>query len=210
MNIDGLPISNSGSLSTYLWPILCKAFDIPNPDVFPVALCVTVTKQKDLSFLDETLNEIKRLLINGFKFSSRTVPVELFQVVCDAPAKAMCKGAKSFSGYYCCDKCETRGKYLNRYRKITFPEIKNPILRTNESFRTKANPEHHIATTPFIDIPNFDMINAFPIYYMHQVLLGVQRRPLNIWVNEKKGLSCLHTNSFNVINDRLSKLPNQA
>ena len=54
------------------------------------------------------------------------------------------------------------------------------------------------------------MINAFPIYYMHQVLLGVQRRLLNIWVNEKKGLGRLHTNSFNVINDRLSKLPNQA
>ena len=210
MNIDGLLISISGSLSTYLWPILCKAFDIPNPDVFPVALCVTAAKPKDLSFLDETLNEIKRLLINGFKFSSRTVPVELFQVVCDAPAKAMCKGAKSFSGYYGCDKCETRGTYLHRYQKITFPEIKNPILRTNESFRTKTNPEHHIATTPFIDIPNFDMINAFPIYYMHQVLLGVQRRLLNIWVNEKKGLGSLNTNSFNVINDRLSKLPNQA
>ena len=73
--------------------ILCKAFDIPNPDVFPVALCVTAAKPKDLSFLDETLNEIKRLLINGFKFSSQTVPVELFKVVCDAPAKAMCKGA---------------------------------------------------------------------------------------------------------------------
>ena len=189
MNIDGLPISNSGSLSTYLWPILCKGFDIPNPDVCPVALCVTAAKPKDLSFLDETLNEIKRLLINGFKFSSRTVPVELFQVVCDAPAKAMCKGAKSFSGYYGCDKCETRGTYLHRYQKITFPEIKNLILRTNESFRTKTNPEHHIATTPFIDrpIPNVDIINAFPIYYMHQVLLGVQRRRLrNIWVNEKK------------------------
>ena len=98
MNIDGLPISNSGSLSTYLWPILCKGFNIPNPDVCPVALCVTAAKPKDLSFLDETLDKIKRLLINEFKFSSQTVPVELFQVVCDALAKAMCKGAKSFSG----------------------------------------------------------------------------------------------------------------
>ena len=122
----------------------------------------------------------------------------------------MCKGAKSFSGYYGCDKCETRGTYLHRYQKITFPEIKNPILRTNESFPTKTNPEHHNATTPFIDIPNFDMINAFPIYYMHQVLLGVQRRLLNIWINEKEGLGRLHTNSFNVVNDWLSKLPNQA
>ena len=134
MKIDGLPIG--GSLSTSLWPVLFKAFDIPNPGVFPVALCMTAAKPKDVLFLDETLNKVKRLVINGFKFSSRTVPVELFQVVCDAPAKTMCKGAKSFSGYYGIDKCETRGTYLHRYQKITIPEIKNLILRTNEFFWT--------------------------------------------------------------------------
>lgn len=137
MNIDGLPISKSGSLSTSLWPILCKVYDAPEFGVFPVAMCLTSAKPSDLAFLNQTLEEIQNMIAHGFAYSSRVVPVELFQVVCDAPARAMCKGIKSFSGYFGCDGCQIRGVYSHKFMKITYPQIRNLILRTDESFRAK-------------------------------------------------------------------------
>ena len=206
MNIDGLPISKSGSLSTSLWPVLCKVFDKPEFGVFPVALCVTSAKPSNLDFLTDTISEIKSMTDNGVMLNDTTIPVELFEVVCDAPAKAMCKSTKSFSGYFGCDKCTIKGTYLNKFQKLTYPDVEGLQVRTDQQFRSQSNQEHHTGVSPFVSIPDLDMINAFPIDYMHQVLLGVQRRLLNIWVKEAKGRGRLPSQKITAVSERLSKL----
>ena len=49
-------------------------------------------------------------------------------------------------------------------------------LRTDESFRRKADPEHHRGTSELEKLPLFDMVNGFSLDYMHLILLGVVKK----------------------------------
>lgn len=53
--------------------------------------------------------------------------------------------------------------------------------RTDNSFRAKVDEDHHVGTSPLISL-NINMVNDFPIDYMHNVCLGVMRKLLNYWV----------------------------
>ena len=66
--------------------------------------------------------------------------------------------------------------------RVTYQEVDNLVLRTNESFRNKAQEEHHKGTTLFCDMKHLDMVTKFPVDYMHQVCLGVMRTLLLTWI----------------------------
>lgn len=68
---------------------------------------------------------------------------------------------------------------------MTFPETENAQRRTDQSFRTQQNPDHHKNRTPFEDLP-IDMIRCFPVDYMHQTCLGCMRRLILVWLRGKK------------------------
>ncbi|MGH0123056.1 UNVERIFIED_CONTAM: hypothetical protein FKN15_047466 [Acipenser sinensis] len=52
----------------------------------------------------------------------------------------MVKASKLYSGYYGCDKCAQKGVWMGR---ITYQDVSNVKLRTDESFRIQTNEEHH-------------------------------------------------------------------
>lgn len=204
-NIDGIPMYKSACNS--LWPILCGVtihpFNIINSDIFPVALCYGRTKPSDLNFLSDTIEELKSLMENGLTFSNQLVRVSVSSIVCDAPAKALVKATKLFSGYYGCDKCEQKGEWHGR---MTYPECKLKP-RTDQSFREQRNEEHHNnGYSPFCDLP-IDMINDFPVDYMHQGCLGVMKRLLLLWMRGDKKFR-LAGFQVAMINDRLTELRN--
>lgn len=180
-NIDGLPLFKS--TNTSLWPILCKVHNQP-VQIFPVALTVGTSKPSNLDFLSDTIGELDNLLQNGFLSGNRTIRINLKCIVCDAPAKAFVKGTKLYSGYYGCDKCAQKGYWIGR---MTYQDVNTLSLRTNETFRSALNPEHHNHPSPFCDLPEekLDMIKQFPLDYMHQVCLGVTKKLLLTWKRGK-------------------------
>lgn len=178
LNIDGLPLFKSSSVS--LWPILCSVVNVFPIKVFPIALAGGSNKPSDLDFLNDTVRDLKILLASGLTVGNDEYPVHLKYVVCDAPARAMVKSVKQYSGYAGCDKCNENGTWLGR---MTFQKIGQ--LRTNDSFRTAEQPEHHTGKSPFCELP-IDMIKTFPIDYMHQCCLGVMKRLIIAWMRGKK------------------------
>ena len=181
IGIDGLPLFNSTNTSA--WPVLCCISNVKPQTVFPVAIAVGGSKPLNNDFLQESVDNLKTLIDDGLTYENRQLKISVKTIICDAPARAMVKCTKNFSGYYGCDKCTQKGYYSGR---IIYPSFEAITARTDDSFRRQAQPEHHSGLSPFLQLP-IDMVNAFPIDYMHQTCLGVMRKLLNIWLKGPLG-----------------------
>ena len=179
LNIDGIPFYKSSKSSC--WPILLCS-NISPETVYPVAIThgADTSKPNGTVFIRETLIEIKSLEENGLHFNGKHIRIKTDCIVCDAPARAMVKCVKGHAGYYACDRCTQKGDY--REGRVIFPEL-DAELRTNDSFRSQLNEEHHLNNSEFLRL-DIDMVHCFSIDYMHAVCLGVMKRLLHIWLGK--------------------------
>lgn len=60
----------------------------------------------------------------------------------------------------------------------------NVVNRTDGSFRVQSDEQHHRCRSILEELP-IDMVQIFPIDYMHCVLLGVMKRLINTWLRGK-------------------------
>ena len=200
LNIDGLPLFRSSKKS--LWPILGLISNITPSVVFPIAITCGDGKPHNLDFLHNTITDLNSIFTNGLSFQGRRISVLLQCVICDAPARSLVKCTKLYSGYYWCDKCDQKGNYVDG--KVVFPEHKNFQTRTDLSFRSQINKEHHHAFSPFCELP-IDMIINFPNDYMHQSCLGVMKKLLLAWIKGPRN-NRISTNQKDIISGRLIQL----
>jgi len=174
-NVDGVPIFSSNNKS--LWPVLGSIENIPDKRPFIVALFCGTTKP-EISFLEDTVNEINVLVSNGLDYNGSQIPVKIDYIVADAPARCFIRGVKLISGYNGCDRCEQHGTWSGR---VVFLET-NSTLRTDHTFRMETAGEgYHLHTSPLCRLP-LDMVFDFPCDYMHSVCLGVMRKLLHYWL----------------------------
>ena len=199
LNIDGLPLFKSSN--KMLWLLLCGIMNVEPTVIFPVALTYGSSKPTDLLFLQDTVDELNYLLEHGLNVDGKVIPVSLRCIVCDAPARALVKGTKLYSGYFGCDKCAQKGEWIGR---IVYPESRNFELRTDSSFRAQSNVAHHRNDSPFCDLP-IDMVAQFPIDYMHQLCLGVMRKLLLTWTKGNRGVR-ISLRHMSEISDKLINL----
>lgn len=174
--IDGLPIYKSSNLS--FWPILCKIHKIVPPPVFTVAIFCGKSKPPLNGFFKKFIEEINLLQKNGLKVDNKIIKINIRSFLCDTPARSFIKCVTAHNGYFGCDKCIDKGNYFNR--RMRFLKL-HATLRTNLDFRSKNNNTHHKGESPLEKIKTVDMINSFPLDYMHSVCLGVMRKLLFEW-----------------------------
>ncbi|XP_058260359.1 uncharacterized protein LOC131362404 [Hemibagrus wyckioides] len=85
-------------------------------------------------------------------------------------------------GYYGCDKCPQRGMWVSGC--VTYPEVDNLTLHTDETHRAemeRRQDDEAIPVSPFLRLP-LDMIDQFPVDYMHQACLGVTKKMITKWI----------------------------
>lgn len=178
-NIDGLPLFNSSNKQ--FWPILCRLNlngIILSP--FPVALYFGTSKPfSTKNYLESFVTELNILTCNGFLHNEGVLPVNIFCITADAPARAFLKGIKSHNGHFGCERCIQKGTYSNR--RIVFNEI-NSNSRNHDNFLNRVYPEHHISETPLLYLQNIDLVKVFALDYMHLCCLGVMRKLLFMWI----------------------------
>jgi len=126
-------------------------------------------------------------LLRVFFFLNKSYLVTIRAIICDAPAKSFITATKGHNAYFGCGKCFCEGDYFN-HRMVFLDE--NAVLRTNRNFRNRENEDHHASFSPFENFSDIDMIDNFPLDYMHMICLGVMKRMLNLWIkgNQKSRL----------------------
>lgn len=195
-NIDGLPLFKSSN--TQLWPVLGLLKNHCDCRPFVVALFCGSSKPSPLNiFLKPFVEELVKLLDDGFNFENNNYTLKVHSFICDAPARAYVKCTKQHGGYSACDKCVEPGEYRGR---VVYESV-SALRRTNESFRLKSDEDHHVGESPLLDLP-IDLVTCFPAEYMHSVCLGVMRKLLNTWISGHLSVR-LCSRLINDISDRL-------
>lgn len=203
INIDGLGLYLSSQKG--IWLILASicASNCAR-QIFVIGVYQGQNKPSSFSaFLAPLIAEAKE--IKNYMYNDDTpVAVKLRCIICDAPARNSVLGTKFYSGFYGCGRCCQKGVYTETHG-VTFPDI-DAIKRTNDSFRTQMQPEHHHYPSPFMEL-DIDMIAQFPFEYLHTVCLGVGKKILYIWlkgVSRFNKLGKLNPSDIAKISDRLA------
>lgn len=76
---------------------------------------------------------------------------------------------------------------------MSFPKL-NAVLRTDDSFRSRMDPQHHSKYSIIEELSNFDVVWDFPISDpLHLLHIGITKRMLNRWINGTKSYKKLLT-----------------
>ncbi|CAL1282894.1 unnamed protein product [Larinioides sclopetarius] len=179
-NIDGLPLFKSSSQQA--WPILCLINNLQNSKPFVIGIFTGSSKPDNVSqYLFDFIQDVKELLQKPV-IGRKTFEILIDAFICDAPARAYLKCVKNHNGYFGCERCTQKGKWLGR---MTFSELDSP-KRKDEDFLKSINVdspverEHIMYPSPLLDI-DVGLVSRFPLDYMHLVCLGVVRKLILAW-----------------------------
>ena len=178
-NMDGLPISKSSKIC--FWPILVSIDNYSTLKNHPFVAAIYCGQEKpklDL-YLSKFTLELKQLMEEGLLIKNVDVKVNVRAFICDTPARTMLKQTKGHGGYFCCERCTTRGEYHEFNKTTSYPEI-NANKRTHTAFMMQTDSDHHVGKSPLEQL-SIDFIKDFVLDYMHAILLGSMKRLLNLW-----------------------------
>ncbi len=199
INIDGLPLYKSSSIN--FWPILgCVEGKQETPFIIGV-FCGHEKPGCLDEFLGDFAKEVSDLTRRKLEYNGKCHNFRIGKLILDAPARAFVKCCKSHTGYFGCEKCTQEGDYFKD--RMTLPEC-TASLRTDESFRAMQQEEHHVGTSPLLEI-GIGMVSQFPLDYMHLVCLGVTKRLLHFWL-KGKGSYRISRSAVRVVSDNLEML----
>ena len=229
INIDGLPVHRSKGES--LWPILgiITLHDFRSAPFCLAVYCGDRKPSSAVDFLQDFVDEYCEIERNGISINSTRASVNLHAIICDAPARSFVKCTKQYGGYGACDRCQIVGERVvwkenfelrkdgtTAYKPITktaYVKVNN-VLRTDESFRSRSQPQHHHPERSPFERTRVDMVNQFVIDHMHAVWSGVARKLMHFWTagdpsgnaNPRKHMKLyhLHPNEKEEINARIS------
>lgn len=174
-NVDGINFSRSTNCSLWLIQMKIRGVEL---DPCVIGTYFGKTKPNCNDFLEYFVDEIRTLIISGFNFEQNLFPIEC-RFCNDTPANSFIRASKGHAGYYCCMKCKQKGLKLDSC--LVFPKIKSGP-RTDEDFRERMNPEHHIGDSIIETIPNVNMVKDFAIDEMHVVHHGVVKKLIKFWM----------------------------
>lgn len=184
INVDGMPISASGSKS--FWPILGKIHyypDIYKP--FTIAIYYGQNKPKYLNrYLESFIAEINSLQQHGICIENRTYKVQLLAFISDTPARAFLKCTKGHNGYNACERCTITGELIRigKCSKLIYPGLEYPE-RTKLSFFLQEDRAHHTGVSPLINIiPEIDFTKVFVLDHMHLFFNGIMKKLIDLWM----------------------------
>ncbi|KAG4076727.1 hypothetical protein HA402_002014 [Bradysia odoriphaga] len=197
--IDGLQISRSTNDTT--WLIMVNIRKASKRRLVPKVIGAYYGESQLTNFnefLWPFVMELLDILDNGIPFNGNVLYPRILNFVLDAKARVACKAVKSINGYEGCDVCLAEGESIDG--RMAFLNLESD-LRNDHDYRTRVYDDYHHRESVLELLP-IDMIDAFPLDYLHCVLLGVTNWLLGHIRNTPQILSSL---DYDTINDRIEQ-----
>lgn len=208
LNADGAKIYNSSKSS--LWPLQLYANFLPpsvrflSENIIVSTLYYGHKKPNMMTLLYTLAEEVDNLcetLICLYKenefFNFRP---SIFLCSCDLPARADIQGLIGPTGKYGCPFCYHPGipvKNLSGRTTVRYIKAESPyrprthnetviISQRDEIAKGSENINGIKKTCAMLLFDDIDMIDSFPIDYMHNLLLGIMKDLIEIWIGKKR------------------------
>lgn len=179
------------------WPILVQLNDTNYQTDSPFVVAIFSGDSKPSSadeYLKEFIEGASKLTENGIFIGNKHYLFEVSAFICDTPARAFIRCVKGHTGFYACERCETKGVSVRtkskKKSKRVYPETDSK-RRTKKSFRKKKQEGHHIKNliSPLLKLPNFNIIKAVILNYMHLLCIGIMLALMEKWISRSSGSS---------------------
>lgn len=233
LNTDGVKVFNSSTKQ--LWPIqLYLNFLPPSMRLAPENILVVGLyfgdKKPDISaFLLPFVKECRQIYdINGFNIKYEETEINFLPMVthcsCDLPAKAMIQEFISHIGFNACGYCKHPGVSVKNVSKKKSSKTVRYIRKANIPLRnhkdtfltmirkSKSSQEGPIdgikGLSCMVGFMNFDLVDGFPIDYMHCALLGTMKKLLQLWLDSSYFQKDFHIdkNGAAILNQRIMSI----
>lgn len=175
INLDGLPIYDSSS--SVFWPIQGQIQELKA--MKPFVIGIYFHKKSKPKCMHQFLRSLVDEMIEFESFLYKNIKISPGFFILDAQALAMVKMIQQHNGKHGCPNCHIIGRHDGR---MSFPGAAADE-RTNETFRRRVDPLHHITGPNEIgplEKLNIDMVRSFPPEYLHVVCLGVVKKKLRM------------------------------
>lgn len=224
LNTDGVPLYKSSKRS--LWPVLgtiCFGnLHQQKLNVIMLGLWVGVEKPDFEHFLWKIINQINDISERGViyrKLDGLVVKSRLFlsHIMCDSIARPLVQGTSQFNAIYGCNFCYHKSATSEGYKSHfyrhdnSYKDVRSMASMLADLNEIKCNGESRGVKreSPFLKVPNFDLIFGFPPDVMHCCYLGVTRQFTNTWFNSNNNAKPYYLGgkqSFDKINSSLCNI----
>lgn len=174
-NIDGVSYSKSTKNSLTLIQMNIRDVDF---DPFVVGVYCGREKPESNELMRNFVDDMNKVISVGFQYDDESIFVKPGNFCCDTPAVTAIRGSKGHAGFSCCVKCTQKGIRLDHC--LVFPYITQSV-RTDEDFRNRKDPDHHVKESILENIDGVDMVHSFPTDEMH-IVLGVMKKLVADWI----------------------------
>jgi hypothetical protein len=208
VNVDGIPLTES--TKHVFWPIVAKIAHPFQGRPFTIGIYYGRSEPEDFnSYIHDFVEEAKFLRRQGIEFCGKSVKVNILGFICDAPARAKITYTVPHNAYFGCSKCVIKGEYFkipgSTKGRVTFPNL-DCELRTDQSFRMRAQPEHHLLNVSKLEELPINMVLDIPDEEMHLLDLGCIRKMLHFMTKGRGTAARLSSRQVKEISDRLAAL----
>ena len=156
--------------------ILCQIYtECEAYKPFVVPIFAGNGKPKSASeYLSKFVIELNSLFASGVDIGEKHFNIQLKHFVCDTPARSFIKCVLGHTALKGCERCYVIG---HRIDNVTVFSNTSAIERTDNDFRTLADPDYHTGLSLLTKIKSqIDMIYQFVLDPMHLLYLGCTKR----------------------------------
>ncbi|XP_059477299.1 uncharacterized protein LOC132197780 [Neocloeon triangulifer] len=208
ISTDGGNLFKKGYYSKTIWPLMANIISQRYRfESILIGFFLGSGKPDHQEFLADLTHELSKIQSNYIEVDGVLIQIRIQFFTADAPARAFLKQICGHNSKKGCERCsleQGKGDFCRcHFKNIPVNEMN---LRTDASFRSQEDVEHHKGVSSLLIIPNFDIVQDVILDSLHLLDEGAAKRFLYHVLLESKGPARMLKANAKAMDEDISKL----